>query len=152
MYPTSSRRLYVALANAPFPTQRGWYHFRQPSQETRVGSSDEAWQWQCGPRGGELGGRAVLIARGARRRRRFRWEAEEGVVVVGFGMLVVVVFVGDVVGEVVGDARFIEVNWEVSDWGVYCRDSFVLGREWCWSRRGPSDSGSLRYLLTETAS
>ena len=94
----------------------------------------------------------MLIARDERRGRRFRCEVEEGVVFVGFEVLVVVGFVGDVVGDVVGVAWFIEVNWEVSDWGVYCRDSFVLGREWCWSRRGPSGSGSLRYLLTETAS
>ena len=62
-----------------------------------------------------MGGRAVLIARDERRGRRFRCEVEEGVVDVRFGVSVMVVLVGDVVGNVVGDDWFIAVNWEVSD-------------------------------------
>lgn len=62
-----------------------------------------------------MGGRAVLIARDERRGRRFRWEVEEGVVDVRFGVSVMVVLVSDVVGNVVGDDWFIAVNWEVSD-------------------------------------
>jgi hypothetical protein len=151
MYPTSSRRLYVALANDPFPTQRGWYHLWQPSQDTRVGSPADAWQWQCGPKGGELGGRAVLIARAARSGRRFRWEAEEGVVVVGFrvSVSVVVVFVGDVVGDVVGVGWFIGVRCVVWEWVVVilsCRDDRSCACFRCGGREGEHRSPNRRVV------
>lgn len=101
----------------------------------------------------------MLIAREARRGRRFRCKVEVGVVVVGFEVLVVCIFVGDVVGVV----WLIGVNWEVSDTKVECDDCFALGRErWScsvvrlsrfwWSRRGILEVELSGCLLATAAS